>query len=600
MNAITTTNPQQFFGVDPFATIQQSLLQPSTKAQYTRALEKYLATGASLTDTQALINYASGLKASARAFLKAALKLWAERVKTIFKGQATPENVNAIQASIYRLEALNEAIETKASVGTKAHTWLSLLEVKALLGQCDVTTLQGKRDKLALGLLVGAGLRREELAGLRFEDVKAQGDRMVLEVCGKGAKMRVIPISRALAAAIEEMKPLVNGGFIIRSLNNGATGETISGASLYNLTGKYGAAIGKPELQPHDLRRTYALIFNFLEETRGNFWGTAIRVNALGYTGSKGKQFVPKSIQRIATRKLYIGIFESKITDKVTHRPDLQIISLDQFNRVNELIKSRRDKSKNPAGVRGRYVLTGFVVCGSCGEPMIASKSNDSVTYHCLNSRTYGKNGCQLSKSYSEHLVLPPIVDFIAGLIYEQINIRVEMQKAAAQYGKTVTEEALEAAIAGELESVKAGKQRVVEAISLGVLTTQEAAAKLAELREHEQRLIVEIASVSEKTAITEQWQQALDSLEGRTKEEIANRLHFLAENSPVAFRRFMALVFEPNSLRVKTERLIGRKWAGYLEGYQLTKAIKILQEQYEQNCVFRDKTFILVQHPLV
>jgi integrase/recombinase XerC len=81
---------------------------------------------------------------------------------------------------------------------------------------------------------------------------------MVLEVCGKGAKLRVIPISKALAGAIEEMKPLVDGGFIIRSLNNGATGETISGASLYNLTGKYGAMIGKPELQPHDLRRTYA------------------------------------------------------------------------------------------------------------------------------------------------------------------------------------------------------------------------------------------------------------------------------------------------------------------------------------------------------
>ncbi len=258
MTTLVTTNSQQFFGVDPFQVIKQAQLQPSTQRQYSRALEKYLATGASLTDTPALIEYASELKASARAFLKAALKLWTERVKTIFKGQATPENIAAIQASVYRLEALNEAVETQTAKGTKAHTWLSLLEVKALLGQPDTNNLQGKRDKLALGLLAGAGLRREELAGLRFEGVKQQGNRTVLEVSGKGAKLRVIPISRALATAIEEMNGLVGGGFVIRAMNNGQVGETITGASLYNLVARYGVVIGKPNLQPHDLRRTYA------------------------------------------------------------------------------------------------------------------------------------------------------------------------------------------------------------------------------------------------------------------------------------------------------------------------------------------------------
>ena len=37
--------------------------------------------------------------------------------------------------------------------------------------------------------------------------------------------------------------------------------------------------------------------------------------------------------------------------------------------------------------------------------------------------------------------------------------------------------------IQGELASVQAGKQRLIEAISLGILTNQEAAGKLAELR---------------------------------------------------------------------------------------------------------------------
>ncbi|MCG3208363.1 MAG: Tyrosine recombinase XerC [Anaerolineae bacterium] len=289
MTTALVTTTQHFYGVDPFTVINQSQLQPSTKQQYTRALEKYLATGANLTDTQALIEYASKLKASARAFLKAALKLWAERVKTIFKGQATPENVAAIQASIYRLEALNEAVETRTAKGTKAHTWLSLLEVKALLGQCDTSTVQGKRDKLALGLLLGAGLRREELAGLRFEGVKQQGSRTVLEVTGKGAKLRVIPICKSLAEAIEEMKLLVNGGFVIRAMNNGQLGETITGVSLYNLVAKYGVTIGKSNLQPHDLRRTYA---------------------RLGYEAGIGIAQISKLLghSNIATTQRYLGI----------------------------------------------------------------------------------------------------------------------------------------------------------------------------------------------------------------------------------------------------------------------------------------------------
>jgi len=48
-------------------------------------------------------------------------------------------------------------------------------------------------------------------------------------------------------------------GLILRSLGrNKEPGESISTTGLYNIVQKRGALIGKPELQPHDLRRTYA------------------------------------------------------------------------------------------------------------------------------------------------------------------------------------------------------------------------------------------------------------------------------------------------------------------------------------------------------
>ncbi len=42
-----------------------------------------------------------------------------------FKGRAPPENVGAVQAAVYRLEALNGAITVKQHKGSKPHTWIS-------------------------------------------------------------------------------------------------------------------------------------------------------------------------------------------------------------------------------------------------------------------------------------------------------------------------------------------------------------------------------------------------------------------------------------------------------------------------------------------
>ena len=323
------------------------------------------------------------------------------------------------------------------------------------------------------------------------------------------------------------------------------------------------------------------VIFDILEATGGNIGATAIQLNARGYTGKTGRRFVPASLQRIINRKLYIGIRETKLTDKITHRPDLQIISVDQWGRVQEMIKRRKVDGKS-MGARGRYILTGFVACGCCGGQMVAARATGGrIVYQCVTRRKYGASGCLSGKTYSEHLILPPIVEFLADFIQTQIDFQGPIAAAAAaQYGKSITEEAVESAIAGELASVQAGKERLIEAISLGILTHQEAAVKLAELREQEERLTVELSSIAEKTAIMGQWQQALDALKGQ---DVTGRLYDLAELKPVVFRRFLSIVFEPNSLRVRTER-VERQWTGILDDYKLTEAIHDADVSYDSN----------------
>jgi len=79
-------------------------------------------------------------------------------------------------------------------------------------------------------------------------------------VTGKGAKSRVVPITDRLAEAIIDWQFLIDTeGLILRSLGrNRVPGDSISTTGLYNIVQKRGAMIGKPELQPHDMRRTYA------------------------------------------------------------------------------------------------------------------------------------------------------------------------------------------------------------------------------------------------------------------------------------------------------------------------------------------------------
>jgi len=238
-------------------------LAESTKAKYSAAITRYLDAGGDLLDAVTLATYAETVSNTDRAYLKAAVRLYTDRLGTVIKATVTPETVDAARARLMKLEALQEAVKVKTPQGQKAHTWLSQAQVKALLATCG-DGIVGQRDRLVLGLLVGAGLRRKELANLRFDDVKLQpvGDRFrtVLDVEGKGAKDRVVPISDRLANALDEWgKRVGHEGRIVRSLGRSREPKgSTSPVAIFNVVQKRGAMIGKPDLAPHDLRRTYA------------------------------------------------------------------------------------------------------------------------------------------------------------------------------------------------------------------------------------------------------------------------------------------------------------------------------------------------------
>lgn len=266
-----------------YSAIDRADLQPSTKIKYQRALELMLLAGVNPLDYDSLSEYADSLSQSGKGFLKAALKVITDGELTRMKANATPQNIDALQALVARLEAMDETIQVHKNKGTKTHTWLSREQVEQITSLPDLTTTRGLRDYVVLSVLLGAGLRREELTNITFADILQQptktGMRDVLRIqSGKGDKSRSIPISAKLAKHIKEWHAIAGDGPIARSLikgrkevsgyigsyrkNREARPERVNGSlstqAVYDIVAKYGAMIGLPELQPHDCRRTFA------------------------------------------------------------------------------------------------------------------------------------------------------------------------------------------------------------------------------------------------------------------------------------------------------------------------------------------------------
>ncbi len=236
-------------------------LAPTTTYRYTREVKNAAAAGVNLRNANEVAQYASSLPSSRKMFLKAAVKLIATELIETAKANATPDNVDTMQAVMWRAEALTTAIHIKTTSGRKAGVWLNRGEVREMLTACDVETSKGLRDKVLLSLLLGAGLRRDEAAKLEWNDLVELGDRTVIDIVGKGHKQRQVPISKKLVELLD-MWAVATGrnGRIVKSVRKGGkigTGS-ISGQGINDIVNAYGRKLDKDNLHPHDLRRTYA------------------------------------------------------------------------------------------------------------------------------------------------------------------------------------------------------------------------------------------------------------------------------------------------------------------------------------------------------
>jgi hypothetical protein len=95
-------------------------------------------------------------------------------------------------------------------------------QCRSLLRAPCQDALRGKRDRAILAVLIGCGLRRAELVGLRTDDLQIREEHWVVaDLIGKGKHIRTVPVPGWVKRAVDEWtQPAgITSGFIFRAVS---------------------------------------------------------------------------------------------------------------------------------------------------------------------------------------------------------------------------------------------------------------------------------------------------------------------------------------------------------------------------------------------
>lgn len=168
-----------------------------------------------------------------------------------------------------------ENIKPLRSHRTPAGRQLTKTESQILFEVIDTTSPKGLRDKAILGLMLGCGLRRDEITGLLLENVNWEIGS--LKLIGKGDKERKVfftPIVREYLENWLEYRGMSDGyifgrfwknskGVDIRKpLSDSGVSKIVQerweAAAAEITEGSEDKSVQPPKVRPHDFRRTFA------------------------------------------------------------------------------------------------------------------------------------------------------------------------------------------------------------------------------------------------------------------------------------------------------------------------------------------------------
>ena len=159
-------------------------------------------------------------------------------------------------------------------------------------------------------------------------------------------------------------------------------------------------------------------------------------LNNGSYSNPTGNRWSYNTIRNVLHNPTYTGYLRSG-DSRSPFMPELQIISQEQFDRAQEILRQRADVLKNtprvPLNMKGNALLSGNVFCGHCGARLHLSTANKCYTkadgtkvkkprvrYVCY-GKTRKITPCEGQSAYIQHK-LDSMVEKVVKEIFDRIK----------------------------------------------------------------------------------------------------------------------------------------------------------------------------------
>ena len=294
-----------------------------------------------------------------------------------------------------------------------------------------------------------------------------------------------------------------------------------------------------------------AVIKKIFEMAAGGQGGKEITksLNTAGIRTRLGKQFSTTSVNHILRNEVYTGAlvwrFKNKrygnltagVSDDIIRVPNCHeaIISIEDFNRVQQLLTKRRPISQHPRTISSQYLLSGLLHCGKCGAAMSGcwAKSGKYFYYECIQHQKKGKGVCNcrlIGKDKLEDFVLERIRENI--LTDENIRqlvrlVNEELVKNSGLYEEQLSE------IGQQLGQAQGRLSKLYAALETGNVDLEDLAPRIKELRAQQNELEDRRSELLDKMN-----EKAPDSLNTKQVQEYVSSLRTLLASSSFIERK--------------------------------------------------------------
>ena len=215
--------------------------------------------------------------------------------------------------------------------------------------------------------------------------------------------------------------------------------------------------------------------------------------NSIGLRTTKGNTFSKSSMASLLSNRKYIG--EYRYNDIVLSDAIPPIVPIDLFERVQIRISINQHVKGGHARSMVHFLLTGKLVCGHCGKPMVGdsgtSRNGTTHYYYSCSCRKRGED-CDKKSERRRALEIAVVEETVRHVLQPDI-IAAVVDRVMEIYAEEQREDPVLASLESERRSVDSSISNLMKAIEAGIFpsTTRD---RLIELEEQKKNVAARLS----------------------------------------------------------------------------------------------------------